>query len=104
MIDGVKSSVLRVDGVEDCGELLRGATEAHLPADHLEVLQTLLCVPRIDVVVQGVDLGEVLANFENKRLTQRSNERCKHNWGQALGNALLVGAIDNRRHLGIILL
>ncbi len=41
MRNGVKSSVHRVDGVEDCGELLRGALKAIQPADHLEVLQTL---------------------------------------------------------------
>jgi len=76
---GVKSSVLRVDGVEDCGELLRGAPEAHLPADHLEVLQTLRRLPRVDVRGQGVDLGDELVDVENPRLTRRSNQRVELN-------------------------
>jgi hypothetical protein len=95
MWNHIKRSVLRVNGVEDCGELFRGALKAIQPADHLEVLQTLRRVPRGDVGSQGlVDIGDELTNFENLRLTRRKNNR-RHRF-QALGNALSVAAFNKR--------
>jgi len=95
MWNHIKSSVIRVDGVEDCGELLRCALKAIQPADHLEVLQTLRRVPRGDVGCQGlVDIGDELTNFENLRLDRWKN----HRWHrfQALCNALSVATFNKR--------